>query len=579
MRLSGLKWLTAGLVIAFLFGFDYLRHFVFMDLLHRWPLYVASVLAVGLLILLFNHLIFQALASMQRVLRQQNQRLAALNAVGVTLSHSLDLDELLSDALAQILATTPDAGAAAVYLADPERLLVRASPQLPAPAGDAVLDVLQRVTLAQCVAGPCAGTSKAPCEAALTPHGLHVWAGAPLRAKGAAVGCLLLISAETQAASEDDRRLVEAIGAQLGIAIENATLHGQIAQQAGHLTALIESSANAIITLDRQGIVRSWNHGAEQIYGWSYDEALGQTIPMVPPELRGEARAIMDRMLESGESLTNFETRRLRKGGEQIPVLVTTSPVRGADGAITGLLGISTDLRERKRLERDLLRQQRDLAVLAERERLARALHDDVGQVLGYVNMQGQAIGELLAAGKTELAGRQLERMVTMVQEAHDEVRQQILDLKVGMDDGKPLAAALEALVRRYQRHHDFAVELLMDGLDGVCLAPGAQTQLLHIVQEALVNARKHARAQRVWVVCAHAESRLIVTVTDNGRGFEQGSASAQRGDHFGLRIMQERAAEIGGELAIASHDGGTSVTVSVPVCNVEERVYESASR
>jgi PAS domain S-box-containing protein len=579
MRLSGLKWLTAGLVIAFLFGFDYLRHFVFMDLLHRWPLYVASVLAVGLLILLFNHLIFEALASMQRVLRQQNQRLAALNAVGVALSHSLDLDELLNDALAQILATTPDAGAAAVYLAEPERLLVRASPQPPAPAVAGVREALQGMTFAECVVEPGIHTSTVPYEATLAPHGLHVWAGAPLRVKGVVVGCLLLITHDTQLASEEDWRLVEAIGAQLGIAIENATLHGQIAQQAGHLAALIESSANAIITLDRQGVVRSWNSGAEQIYGWSHDEALGQAIPMVPPDLRQEAMEIMGRILNSGESLTNFETRRLRKDGEQIPVLVTVSPVHGADGAISGMLGISTDLRERKRLERDLLRQQRDLAVLAERERLARALHDDVGQLLGYVNMQGQAIGELLAAGRTELAGRQLARMVAMVQEAHDEVRQQILDLKVGMDDGKPLAAALEALARRYQRHHDFAVELAMDGLDGVRLAPGAQTQLLHIVQEALVNARKHARAQRVRVACARVDGQLIVTVIDNGRGFNQGQDGARRGDHFGLRIMEERAAEIGGQLAISSHDGGTSVTVSVPLCNVEEVTYESASR
>jgi signal transduction histidine kinase len=98
-------------------------------------------------------------------------------------------------------------------------------------------------------------------------------------------------------------------------------------------------------------------------------------------------------------------------------------------------------------------------------------------------------------------------------------------------------------------------------------------------VQEALVNARKHARAQRVRVACARAEGRLTRTVADNGRGFDQDSAVAQRGDHFGLRIMEERAAEIGGQLTISSHDGGTSVTVSVPLCNVEEVTHESASR
>lgn len=572
MRLRGLKWLTAALVIGFLFGFDYVRHFVFWDLLHHSHLYLASVTAVCLTILLFNHLIFSWLESVQRELRRQNRRLAALNAVGTTLSRSLDLDELLGDALDQIVATT--GVAAAVHLAAPERLIVRAATGQAAGPGAGAL----REALAGCAANSAGAPDEERYRRALAAVGLEPWAACGLRAKGASVGCLVLVGGQG-AAGDEDRQLVEAIGAQLGIAIENATLHGRLAEQAGHLEALIESSGNAIITIDRQGVVRSWNRAAEQIYGWSRDEAVGQVIPMVPPELRDEARAIMARVVQGGKTVPNIETTRLRKDGEQIPVLVTASPVLAADGTTMGLIGVSTDLRDRKRLERDLLRQQRDLAAMAERERLARALHDDVGQVLGYVNMQGQAIGELLAAGRGDLAERQLARMVTMVQEAHDEVRQYILDLRVGSEEGQQLQAALQALVRRYQRHHNFTVELVAERLGEVCLSPGVQTQLLHIVQEALVNARKHARAPQVRVSCARADGGLAVAVADNGRGFDQAADRARGGRHFGLGIMQDRAAEIGGRLEVRSHVGeGTTVTLWVPVSNEEAVAYARAA-
>jgi PAS domain S-box-containing protein len=566
MRLRLLEWLTATLVIGFLFGFDYLRHFVHVDLLHSPQLYLISVVTVCGLILIFNRLIFARLEGMQRGLRQQNRRLAALNAVGDSVSRSLDLDALLGDALTQILSATGVAGGA-VFLADPERLLVQTSPRL--GAGGAIQLETFRGLIGRCVATNASPPAAETLAAALARQGLRLWARTPLRVKGAAVGCLLLIAKGEHDADDGDRQLVEAIGAQLGIAIENATLHRRVEQQASSLATLIESSANAIITLDLGGTIRSWNGAAERIYGWSRAEAVGMVIPMVPADLRDESRALMAQIAATGEPLTNFETRRLRKDGEQIPVMVTVSPVRGSDGSVEGILGISTDLRDRKRLERTMLRQQRDLAVLAERERLARALHDDVGQVLGYVNMQGQAIGELLAAGRAELAGRQLERMVVMVQEAHDEVRQQILDLR-GVGDDKPLAAALEALIRRYQRHHDFAVELTLEAVEGLRLEQGAQTQLLHIVQEAIVNARKHARARLVQVRCARVGEALHVAVSDDGRGFERVDAERRSG-HFGLRIMSDRAEEIGGKLTIESlAGGGTTVMVDVPAPSEE---------
>src|SRR6266542_2816034 len=100
-----------------------------------------------------------------------------------------------------------------------------------------------------------------------------------------------------------------------------------LVQQSDYHNFLIESYGNAIITVERDGKVLSWNRAAETIYGWSRSEAIGRVIPMVPTDLRDEALGWLDRMWQ-GEMMRNVETRRQRKDGEVIPVLVTTSPIR-----------------------------------------------------------------------------------------------------------------------------------------------------------------------------------------------------------------------------------------------------------
>jgi PAS domain S-box-containing protein len=402
--------------------------------------------------------------------------------------------------------------------------------------------------------------------AILAPHGLHIRGCTPLRTKNTLVGYLLLITRQATGGQANDQWLLAAAGAQIGIAIENSTLHGQVTQQADYLRTLIESSGSAITTIDLAGQITSWNRAAESIYGWSEREAVGQILPMVPPQLRAEAHALMQRAISDHTTIANIETQRLRKDGSLIPVLVTISPVYAADGSISGVMGVSTNMAEQKQLERELLRQQRDLAVLAERERLARTLHDEVGQVLGYVNMQAQAIHELIITGNIDRATSQLTRMAAVVQDAHGDVRRHILDLQAEPQQQRPFLALLDDYLRRYRRYDDFTTELKVAGLEALALAPHAEVQLLHIVQEAITNARRHARAQRVRISCVGADDQLIVTVADDGQGFDVAQVIPGQGGHFGLRIMRDRVEEIAGSLEVSSQPGlGTTVTIRVP--------------
>jgi PAS domain S-box-containing protein len=563
MKLHRLKWLTGGLVLTFLFGFDYLRHFIFPDLLHYGPLYLASVIIVLLSIVLFNHVVFQTIDTMEQRLRQQNQHLVALNAVGVALSHSLDLDELLNSALHEIaLATTVDT--AAIYLRDGERVLAHSAPHLPEADADRISATL-RSALAPSALPPGEAASTETFAPILAPHGLHIHSSTPLRTKDSLVGYLLLISRQAAGGPANDQWLLAA-GAQIGIAIENSTLHGQVTQQAEYLRTVIQSSGSAILTIDLAGQITSWNRAAESIYGWSEREAVGQILPMVPPNLRAEASALMQRAISGQATIANVETQRLRKDGTLIPVMVTISPISSADGSISSVMGVSTNMTEQKQLERELLRQQRDLAVLAERERLARTLHDEVGQVLGYVNMQTQAVHELLISGNSDRAASQLTRMAAVVQEAHGDVRRHILDLHAEPQPQRPFLALLDDYLRRYRRYDDFTTELTVAGMDGLVLAPHAEVQLLHTVQEAITNTRRHARAQRVRISCVGADDQLVVTVADDGAGFDPAQVIPGQGGHFGLRIMRDRVEEIGGSLEVASQPGrGTTVTIRVP--------------
>lgn len=143
-------------------------------------------------------------------------------------------------------------------------------------------------------------------------QGFESFTDVPLLSKGKVVGVLSLATYQRREFSAEDLELLSASGNQIGVAVENAGLHAQVQQQASYLNALIESSGNAIITIEPEEKVLSWNRGAEFIYGWSKEEAIGQVIPMIPQHLRKEAHGWIAQVTRSGEPVYNIETQRLQ---------------------------------------------------------------------------------------------------------------------------------------------------------------------------------------------------------------------------------------------------------------------------
>jgi len=141
---------------------------------------------------------------------------------------------------------------------------------------------------------------------------------------------------------------------------EILSLYKEVAQTKDYLESLIDNSADAIVTTDLEGIVRSWNKGAEKIYGFTEEEVIGKFLPCIPDELIEIERYYMER-IKKGETIKDIETLRKTKDGRLIEVSLTLSPIKDASGEVIGISGISRDISEKKRVEKELIRKNQEL--------------------------------------------------------------------------------------------------------------------------------------------------------------------------------------------------------------------------
>jgi len=246
------------------------------------------------------------------------------------------------------------------------------------------------------------------------------------------------------------------------------------------------------------------------------------------------------------------------------------TPLKDQHNERIGQLLLLHNVTEQKRAQTRLVEQQRVVATLEERERLARELHDSIGQVLGYVSLQTQIIQEWIVSGETEKARSLLTRLAEVAQGAHADVRESILSLRARSGENWSFFPALRRYLVDVQAHHGIHTDLVLpDGLEDNTFKPTAGVQLLRVIQEAVTNARKYSGAQGVRIVFARVDTTAHITVADDGCGFDPDTLGMGGGDHFGLVFMRERMAQIGGSLRIDSHPGqGTTVHLDIPLDN-----------
>lgn len=256
----------------------------------------------------------------------------------------------------------------------------------------------------------------------------------------------------------------------------------------------------------------------------------------------------------------------LQRAGETIGLLMVGSRIeRGFEiddiEMVSSLANQAAIATENARLQTRL----RELAVVAERERIAREMHDGLAQVLGYVNTKSQAVEELLIAGRTDEARGHLAELAAAARSIYVDVREAILGLRSPVAPGVGLVAAVEDYAARFAEASKIAVAVdAPDPIRQLEFDPKVEAQVFRIVQEALTNVRKHSGAGRADVVFAVRDGRLEVVVADDGGGLDE-QVAPDAPPRYGLRAMRERADSIGATVAWTDPpDGGHEVRLMV---------------
>jgi two-component system nitrate/nitrite sensor histidine kinase NarX len=205
---------------------------------------------------------------------------------------------------------------------------------------------------------------------------------------------------------------------------------------------------------------------------------------------------------------------------------------------------------------------EREAAVAEERGLLARELHDSIAQGLSFQKIQVGLLRDALRRRDTARAERVLDELDAGVRESLSDVRELLVHFRT-RTNAEDIEPALRTTLQKFEHQTGLATHLTIEG-DALPLPPDVQVQVLHVVQEALSNVRKHAQAREVWVEVQQAP-QWRVEVRDDGRGFAPGVAEADQ-THVGLRIMRERAQRIGATVEVVSVPGsGTAVSLTLP--------------
>ncbi len=381
----------------------------------------------------------------------------------------------------------------------------------------------------------------------------------------------------------------------------------------GLLAAIVDSSEDAIISKTLEGVITSWNSGAERLFGYTAEETIGQSISMIiPHERRDEEISILAR-LGQGKRIDHFDTIRVRKDGSKLEISLTISPIRDASGKIIGASKIARDIAGRKRIERELHESEQRFRSLAgaldtqvqfrtqelqrrnaeilqqsdqlrdlsarlmraqdeERRRIALELHDSVGQNLA-------ALGMTLARLEDD-AKRNPARFSEGVKDAKDliqnltqEIRTTSYLLHPPMLDELGLRSALLWYVEGLAKRSDLGIEVnIPDNLER--LSPEMELAIFRLVQESLTNIHRHSESKTAVIRIAREGGFIYAEVQDRGKGMSQDRFAEVQAQAVGLGIrgMKERVRQSRGELTIDSNALGTKVSAIFPVSAPESR-------
>jgi two-component system, NarL family, sensor histidine kinase UhpB len=350
------------------------------------------------------------------------------------------------------------------------------------------------------------------------------------------------------------------------------------------MAAIVEASGDAILSASMEGIVTSWNRGAERIFGFRREEAIGRPVAEVmrAPDAAGVAdQDLRVHALRRGEDIVQpVEVVRLNRQGERLIISMVACALHNALGQVVGVAGVCRDVTQNNRRDAELRRrnaqlvsrdrQMRELAKHLnavredERTRISREVHDVLGQLLTGIKMDVRWMDRRLAAEQIDVAAlrSRLAEADSLTDQTIATVQRIALELRPSALDSLGLQAALRDEARRFETRSGVRTRVEIEGK-----SPTRQpvaTALFRILQELLTNVVRHAKATSVSILLREEGHCRILQVVDDGVGMAadpwEGTAS------LGLLGMRERAEALGGSFEIEPQStGGTVATVRMP--------------
>jgi len=333
----------------------------------------------------------------------------------------------------------------------------------------------------------------------------------------------------------------------------------------------------AIVMLEIDGRVRTWNSGAERVYGYTANEMMGVhflNLCSLEDVVAGKPQAELRASLSHGR--LEAEGWRTRKGGTAFWAHVVITPFSDSAPQPVGFAMVTSDLTERRKLEDDFAHANARLRALAshvnsaterEKGRLAREIHDVLGQELTGLKMDAAWITRRLGRPEPLEVPAVLQRLREMTRQIEgcvQTVRRIATGLRPGVLDDLGLSAAIDWQVREFERRSGISVVLTMPEED-LAVDRERATAIFRILQEVLTNVARHANARTVGVVVDKQLQLLTLEVRDDGCGISDLEATSPRS--LGILGIRERIAPFGGVLIVEGEAGiGTRVAVGLPV-------------
>jgi PAS domain S-box-containing protein len=336
--------------------------------------------------------------------------------------------------------------------------------------------------------------------------------------------------------------------------------------------ALLELTQDSVFVIDMEGRVQFWSRGAEAMMGYSKAEAAGKIahellcteFPMPFTEIQAE-------LVQVGH--WEGDLIKTARDGRRVVVAGRWAMQWGQRGQAPRILVVNSDITERKKGEELLVLQKEQLRALAarlqstreeDRKRVARDLHDQIGQILTAIKMDMSWMRRHLPASAGEVLAR-LKESTQLIDDGVKTVRTICSGLRPGVLDDLGLAAAIEWQAEEFASRNGVLCQVSVPPVD-LHHDGDRATATFRIFQECLTNVIRHAHAKSVRVTLGQEEENIVLLVEDDGIGFREADLASSLGG-LGLLGMKERAQFCGGDVQISSSPGkGTTVTIRVPV-------------